>query len=536
MICYLFPEPTYLLFTSGVPALLYYSYIPVTIVALFVGLYIFLADKHSLLNRLFLAISILFSFWTISILIEWTNIHSDIVLFVWNFQGIIFGLTAILCIYFIHVFLEKKDASNKLKIIFLTLLAPIFILTPFYYLRGFDITACDAFEFQSAFFQIYYIALGILAIFWVFILLIRKYRISETDFKKQISLMGTGILSFLFLFFIWTNLTYYLSEIGALPDSRLEMYGMFGILIFIVYIGILMVRFKTFNTKTFGAQMLVFALIALIGSQLFYTTDIPSMVATSITLIVTGVIGINLMRSVKHEIMAKEALTETTSLITHQIRGVFTVTKGGLSTAIDGSYGQVSPEIMEALKHIFKSQEDGVKEVETFLQAQKIESGTIQYDSKPFDLRAIVEEKFSDEKPRANAKGFKYEIQIDNGDYTINGDQIYLTQVISNLIDNAIRYTQSGSIKVQLSRKANRVLYSVKDSGVGITEEDQKNMFEKYHHGANSKKINPETTGLGLYIVKGIVVGHGGKIWFETEAGKGTTFFVELPVSGSKKK
>ncbi len=61
-------------------------------------------------------------------------------------------------------------------------------------------------------------------------------------------------------------------------------------------------------------------------------------------------------------------------------------------------------------------------------------------------------------------------------------------------------------------------------------------MFEKYHHGANSKKINPETTGLGLYIVKGIVVGHGGKIWFETEAGKGTTFFVELPVSGPKKK
>ena len=358
MICYLFPEPTYLLFTSGVPALLYYSYIPVTIVALFVGLYIFLADKHSLLNRLFLAISILFSFWTISILIEWTNIHSDIVLFVWNFQGIIFGLTAILCIYFIYVFLEKKDASNKLKIIFLTLLAPIFILTPFYYLRGFDITACDAFEFQSTFFQIYYIALGILAIFWVFILLIRKYRISETDFKKQISLMGTGILSFLFLFFIWTNLTYYLSEIGALPDSQLEMYGMFGILIFIVYIGILMVRFKTFNTKTFGAQMLVFALIALIGSQFFYTTDMPSMVVTSITLIVTGVIGINLMRSVKHEIMAKEALAETTSLITHQIRGVFTVTKGGLSTAIDGSYGQVSSELMEALKHMFKSQED----------------------------------------------------------------------------------------------------------------------------------------------------------------------------------
>jgi signal transduction histidine kinase len=543
MICYLFPEPTYFLFTSGVPALLYYSYIPVTIVALFVGFYIFFSDRSSLLNKLFLAITVLFSFWAISILIEWTNIHSNLVLFVWNFQGIIFGLTAILCIYFMYVFLDKKDVSNLLKVVFLTLLTPIFILTPNYYLSGFDITACDAFEFQSTAYQIYYIALGVLAIFWVLTLIIRRYRISDADFKKQISLMGNGILAFLFMFFIWTNLTYYLSQIGALPDSQLEMYGMFGVLIFIVYIGIIMVRFKTFNTKTFGAQMLVFALIALIGSQFFYTTNTTSMIVTSITLVVTGIIGINLIRSVKKEIEAKEALkianerqAETTSLITHQIRGVFTTTKAGLSAVIDGSYGSISQDLKGVMEHMFKSQEDGVTEVQTFLQAQKIESGTVQYDFKPFDFKALVEELSDKEKPRADAKGFQYEVHIDNGDYIIEGDLVYLTQLVDNFIDNAIRYTEKGSIKIQLSRKTNSILYSVKDSGVGIKEEDRDKIFTKYGHGTDSRKINSDSSGLGLYIVKGIVVGHGGKIWYETEIGKGTTFFAKLPIKQTLKR
>ena len=84
---------------------------------------------------------------------------------------------------------------------------------------------------------------------------------------------------------------------------------------------------------------------------------------------------------------------------------------------------------------------------------------------------------------------------------------------------------------MQLSKKADSVLYSVKDSGIGIPDEDKEKMFTKYGHGKDSRKINADTAGLGLYIVKGIVVGHGGKIWYETEVGKGTTFFVELPVN-----
>ncbi len=117
----------------------------------------------------------------------------------------------------------------------------------------------------------------------------------------------------------------------------------------------------------------------------------------------------------------------------------------------------------------------------------------------------------------------------------LRADRVYLMQVVDNLIDNAIRYTANGAIDVRLSRKGGAILYAVSDHGGGIEDADKPKLFTKYGHGAESRKINPDSSGLGLYIVKGIVVGHGGRIWYETEVGKGTTFFVELPVKKAPK-
>jgi signal transduction histidine kinase len=138
------------------------------------------------------------------------------------------------------------------------------------------------------------------------------------------------------------------------------------------------------------------------------------------------------------------------------------------------------------------------------------------------------------EKARAESKKLHYEVRIGDGDYNIDGDQTYLGQVVSNLIDNAIRYTLAGSVEVNLARKDDKIIFSVKDSGVGVNEEDGKKLFTKYGHGKDSRRINTESNGLGLFIVKGIVDGHHGKIWYESAgAGKGTTFFVELPAHQS---
>jgi signal transduction histidine kinase len=298
-----------------------------------------------------------------------------------------------------------------------------------------------------------------------------------------------------------------------------------------------MVKFKTFNTKVVATEALVWGLVTLIGSQFFFIKMPINFILNGVTFIAAIIFGYFLIQSVKHEIKAKEdlkitneRLEDTTSLITHQIRGVFTRTKAGLSTIVDGVFGPVSTQQQNIMNQMLQSQENGLTEVETFLQAQKVESGSIQYDRKPFDVKIVVEEISAQEKPRAEAKGLQFEVTIDAGEYLISGDAVYLTQVIANLIDNAIRYTGQGSIKVHLSRNDDKILYSVKDTGAGIKDEDKAKMFTKYGHGANSRSINPSSSGLGLYIVKGIVDGHGGKIWYESEVNKGTTFFVELPV------
>ncbi|KKP87634.1 MAG: hypothetical protein UR91_C0043G0001, partial [Candidatus Nomurabacteria bacterium GW2011_GWC2_35_8] len=193
MICYLFPEPVYFFFSSDVPVLLYYAHIPVAVITLFVGFYVFWSNKQLLLNRLLFAISVLFSFWIIINLITWTNIHSSFILFAWSFFSLISVLIAILCIYFIYVFLEKKDISIRLKAIFLTLFFPVvFFASTSFNLSGFNITNCDAFEFAQLPFKLYYTLLEVLAMIWILVLLIQKYRTATSDFRNQIILMGVG--------------------------------------------------------------------------------------------------------------------------------------------------------------------------------------------------------------------------------------------------------------------------------------------------------------------------------------------------------
>jgi signal transduction histidine kinase len=436
-----------------------------------------------------------------------------------------------------------------LKSIFLALLAPIFLISPTSFnLSGFNITTCDAFEFEWFPFTLYAASLGALAMIWIFILFIRRYRRSDSDFKKQLSLMVSGIESFLFLFFIWTTFAYYLSEINVLPNSQLEMYGMFGIVAFIIYIGILMVRFKTFNTKTFAAQALVFALIALVGSQFFYVTDLPSIIVTSATLIVTGVIGIYLVRSVKSEIHQRELIQKQEKdleianaqqvtllhFISHEIKGYLTKSEAGFAAISQGDFGVVSPELASMANGALNDVRKGVRTVMDILDASNMKQGTVAYKNSVFDLKDAVKGVVDHLMPAINEKhltvnmSFAWEIPC-----KVNGDEEKIRDhVIRNLVDNAIKYTPAGSITVEVVRVGSVVRFSVQDSGVGITDEDKAHLFTEGGHGKDSVKINVHSTGYGLYIAKQVVEASGGKIWAESDgAGKGSRFIVELPAA-----
>ena len=141
-------------------------------------------------------------------------------------------------------------------------------------------------------------------------------------------------------------------------------------------------------------------------------------------------------------------------------------------------------------------------------------------------------------KISAEAKGLKIENKIEmepkDGNYNVLGDAIWLKEAVNNLIENSIKYTKEGGITIGLERKPARaggeskLLLYVKDTGVGITEEDKKNLFTEGGRGKESVKVNVDSTGYGLYTVKLIIEAHKGRVWEESGGqGKGSAFFVE---------
>ena len=175
--------------------------------------------SDNLLNRLLFLIAVLFSLWTFTTLIVWAGNNGGLMVFIWPFYSLILSFIAIFCIYFIYVFLTKKDVELRLKIIFLALLAPVLILaTTNFNISGFNITNCDAFDFEWFPFKFYCTLLGVLAMIWILVVLIHAYRKAQPGFRRQIALMGTGIELFLFSFFGMEFLATYLTKIGLLPN------------------------------------------------------------------------------------------------------------------------------------------------------------------------------------------------------------------------------------------------------------------------------------------------------------------------------
>jgi signal transduction histidine kinase len=559
MICNFFPEPSYFFFTD-LPGLLYYSHIPTTILALLFGLFVYFSNRFSLLNKLLLLISLSFSLWTFSSLISWTNIHSDFILFIWPLFSVTSSFISIFSIYFIYVFLEKKDASPVVKSVFLALLLPVLIFAPSNLnLTGFDITNCDGFGFEGFLFKLYFTSIGVLAMLWIMVLLVRKYIISPVELRKQILLVGLGVELFLFIFFTLTFLAAYLTGLGFLEDSSLEFYGLFGMDIFMVFIAVLIVRFKTFNIKLLGAQALVVALWFLVGSLLFVAQSTTTRTVAGVTLVFTSIAGYYLVRSVKKEVKQREELeiltdqlakandrlkildkmkSEFVSIASHQLRSPLTSIRGYASMLAEGSYGKIPEKAQEALNNIVDSSKFMAMSIEDYLNVSRIEAGNMKYEMSDFNLKDIAEKVVDEMRPTAMKKGLVMVFRSDcSGSATINADIGKTRQVIMNLVDNSMKYTPKGTITVVAHDdvKKKKMYITIQDTGIGMSKETQEEVFDKFVRAKNANSVNVTGTGLGLFVAKKMVDEMKGKVWAESEGeGKGSTFHIEFPmIAGS---
>lgn len=557
MQCYLFNEPTYFFFSSELPKLLYYSHLPTTVIALLIGFFVFLNARDALLNRLLFLISLCFSGWTLISLVSWTNIHGDLILSIWPLFGVLQAFISIFSIYFIYVFLEKTDISFKLKTVFFTLLTPVLLLAHTdLSVSGFNLTNCDSFEYEGLNYKIYYTGLGFLAMGWILFLLARKYRHSDKDFRKQILLMGIGIESFLFSFNFLTFIATYLTSNGVFPDSSLEFYGLFGMTIFMIFMSILIVQFKTFNVGIAASQALVIALVILVGSQFAYSEDLTTTILSSITFVLTGLVGILLMRSIRKEVRQRREIedlaqslartneklkeldklkSEFVSIASHQLRAPLTAIRGYASMLLDGSYGEITDQAREPLERISESARNMAYSVEDYLNVSRIESGNMKYNYSDFNLRDETENLCDDLRPQALRKGLTLLFRTDlKSKGIINADVGKVIQIIQNLLNNSIKYTQRGSIRVfvrdDVVRK--KIYVDIEDTGIGMNEEIRSRLFGKFERAKNADAVNHSGTGLGLYVAYTMARGMNGDITAYSEGeGMGSRFTIEFPLA-----
>ena len=231
--------------------------------------------------------------------------------------------------------------------------------------------------------------------------------------------------------------------------------------------------------------------------------------------------------------IANEGQTNLIHIINHQIKGYLSKSRNIFSELLtDASYGPVPEPAKPMLEEGLKSLTEGVGFVKDFLDAANIEKGSYAYNMEPLDFKSLVLEIVEKQKQVAQEKGLSFEAHVTDGDFHMSGDEAQLGQVVRNLVDNSIRYTPKGSIDVQLSVSNKKILLTIKDIGVGLSNELKSKLFTKGGRDKNSLKVNVNSTGFGLSFVKGVVLAHNGRVWAESPGpNKGSTFYMELPIT-----
>ena len=531
---------------STSPPLLYYSYIPIVIASLLIGVYVFVKDKKSLKSRLLLSITVFFVLWVINILVQWVASYHTVLMFGWQLTAIFEVGMFLSAAYFARVFLNDSDISLAEKLIlFILAIATLVAIPTGFNVAAYDIENCEG--TNGLLWNIIY-ALEpaiIVLIAWWGLLAYRQRR--DTVRRKQITIFTIGIVLFLTTFF----LSNYYGELTKVYEFNL--WGPIGMVVFLILLEYLIVRYHTFNIKLFATQGLVVATTLLIGSQLFTPSNVLDLSITIVTLITFWVSGVFLVRSVKLEIEHREEieklageLQETNErqeglihFIGHEVKGFLTKDMGAFAAISQGDFGAPPDGMKPFVEHALIESRQGASSVENILKAANLKKGTVTYTKEPFDLKTLIAEMIEKEKPMAAEKGLILSFTADESSYQMTGDKAQLgDHVLRNLIDNSINYTPSGTVVVSLKKDPSTMLgtrgklvFAVKDTGIGISDEDKKLLFTEGGHGKDSQKTNIHSTGYGLYIAKNIVEAHGGTIRAESEGeGKGSTFVVELPV------
>jgi len=519
---------------------------------MWLGLFVYFSNKNSRINQLFLLMMLLALSWVA--LCYFSGILVDNLKLSLLLARLAYGIAILFFIpffYFFSFLIQKKSAqflnffipSVSILIFFLSTFTDFMAIkmTPIR-ITGVNIGVVPIIGYGKFF----YFGLVFFVSILVITKILKKYFTVPRNEKLKLQYFLFGIL-----IFVISNLIFNVVLTFSTGDARYYQAGNYSIIFLLAFTAYAIIKRKLFDIKVALTSVFV-GLISLLLflDTLLFTEDLWIQVTKGIILAMFLVFGWTLIRSVMREIKQRERLaeayvklqqldkakTEFLSIASHQLRTPLTAIKGYISMMLEEIYGKPPEKMVKPLESIYASNERLIKLVNDLLNISRIETGRVEVNMENLSLEELVEEAIEEMKPVAEKRGLYLKLEKFAGDLPKTSlDKEKIRQVITNILDNALKYTEEGGIAVGLQKTDHNLQISISDTGDGLGEEEITHLFTSFTRGKAGTRLWVEGAGLGLYIAKKFMELHNGKIWAESKGkGRGSTFHIELPIKSSE--
>ncbi|OGD19966.1 MAG: hypothetical protein A2W03_15945 [Candidatus Aminicenantes bacterium RBG_16_63_16] len=239
-----------------------------------------------------------------------------------------------------------------------------------------------------------------------------------------------------------------------------------------------------------------------------------------------------LKSEIERHVRLEKLKDDLINTVSHELRTPLSITKEAISLVLEQVPGQINEQQSEILGIAKKNVERLARIINGLLDVSKVESGKVRVHREDFDLGGLVRLTAAAFENKAREKGLDLNVRLPAEAVTAYADEDRVSQILMNLVDNAVKFTARGSVEISIEDKGSAVECRVRDTGLGIAPHELPKIFDKFTQFGRKDGPGEKGTGLGLSIVKGLVELHQGEIRVESELGLGTTVTFRLPQPG----
>lgn len=390
---------------------------------------------------------------------------------------------------------------------------------------------------------------------WAFINLLRRYVGSKKERnRKQLFYLFTGT-AISFLIGVTTNVI--LPFFGI---ANFNWVGPSATIIMVLFIAYSIIKYDLMDIKIIATEFFSGLLVLIYLTSVIQSENLTIFVVRLFVLLISILVAFLLIRSVHGEVRRREemevltkklqkttndlkfankelmrlddAKSEFLSIASHQLRTPSTAVKGYVSMILEGSFGKISKSVKESLEKVYLANERLLNLVESLLNISRIEAGREDLDIQPVDMAGVAKPIIEDFKIKIKEKKLKLSFEVEPGLPKASGDAGKIKEIISNIIDNSMKYTNEGDIMVNLHQESQSIVFACQDTGIGIEPDDLPRLFNKFVRGKGMMQVHTEGTGLGMYYARILVESMGGRIWAESPGkNRGAKFSFSLPMA-----